>query len=186
MWSGASPVLVPREDPVGKIVFAVVALIFGITFFVALMTLAAAIFRGQTDRCRSILQETPYRALLAGAVGYCLLGALVWYFYSFAFIRRLLETEIVPSMLGGGIAVLTILTVLTLAGASGTFAAVGDRMEMLHGRNMSGLLKAALGTVVAALATLFPVIGWFFVLPLLLLFAFGSATLALIKLVRRR
>lgn len=186
MMTGASPVLVPREDPIGKIFFAVIAISFGLVFFVALMTLSAAVLRGQTDRCRAILQETPYRALLVGLVGYGILGGLAWVFYSLAFIRRLLETEIVPSMFGAGIAVVSALAVLTLLGASGTFAAVGSRMERLHGRPMSGLVQVALGTLVAVLAGWFPVVGWALVIPLLLLSAFGSATLSLVKLVRRR
>ena len=52
MMTGASPVLVPREDPVGKILFAVAALTFGLAFFTALMMLIAAVFKGQTGRCR--------------------------------------------------------------------------------------------------------------------------------------
>ena len=178
--TGASPVLVPREDPVGKILFAVVAISFGLVFFVALMTLSAAVLRGQTGRCREILAETPYRALLVGVVGYGVLGVLAWYFFSFAFIRRLLETEIVPSMLGGGIAVAVVLLGLTLAGAPGTFVAVGDRLERLHGRPMSGLAKAALGTLVAVLAAWFPVLGWCLVVPLLLLGSFGSAVTSML------
>ena len=186
MMTGASPVLVPREDPVGKILFAVVALTFGLVFFVALITLLAAVLRGQTERCRAVLAETPYRALFVGMIGYGLLGALAWYFYSFAFIRRLLETEIVPSMLAGAIAVVAVLGTLTLAGAPGTFAAVGDRLEALHGRTMSGLLKTALGALIAVLAAFFPVIGWCLVLPLLLLFAFGSSALSAVSLVATR
>lgn len=178
MMTGASPVLVPREDPVGKILFAVVALTFGIAFFVALTTLAAAVLRGQTDRCRQVLAETPYRALALGVIGYAALGAIAWYFFSLAFIRRLLETEVVPSMLAGGIAVAAVLAVVTLAGAPGTFAAVGDRLETLHGRPMSGLARMALGTLVAVLAGLFPVLGWCVVLPLLLLASFGSTVAA--------
>ena len=95
MMTGASPVLVPREDPVGKIFFAIVVMVFGLVFFVALMTLLAAVFRGQTDRCRTILAETPYRALLVGVAGYGLLGGLGSFFCQRAFIHRLLETEIV-------------------------------------------------------------------------------------------
>ena len=178
MMTGASPVLVPREDPVGKILFAVVALTFGLVFFVALMTLLAAVLRGQTERCRAVLAETPYRALLIGVVGYGALGGLAWYLFSFAFIRRLLETEIVPSMLAGGIGVAAILAALTLAGAPGTFSAVGDRLERLHGRPMSGLARTALGTLVAVLAGLFPILGWCLVMPLLLLASLGSAVVA--------
>ena len=40
--SGASPVLMPREDPAGKIVFVIVLLIFCMACFVALMSFMAA------------------------------------------------------------------------------------------------------------------------------------------------
>ena len=185
MMTGASPVLVPREDPVGKIIFAVMAISFGLVFFVALMTLVAAVMKGQTNRCRTILHETPYRALVVAVVGYGGLAGLAWFFYSRAFIRRLLETEIVPAMFGGFIVVIVVAAVVTFVGASGTFASVGDRLERLHGRPMSGLVKAALGTLVAVLAGWFPVVGWCFVIPLLLLFSFGSAVIALVPAIGR-
>lgn len=185
MMTGASPVLVPREDPVGKIIFAVVVMVFGLTFFVALMTLLAAVFRGQTDRCRTILEETPYRALAVGVVGFGLLGGLGGFFYSRAFIRRLLETEIVPGMLGATIAVGVVLAIGVLAGAPGTFTAVGDRLEALHGRELGGLTRTALGTMVAVMSGWFPVIGWCLVLPALKLFAFGAGVLALVGKLRR-
>jgi hypothetical protein len=179
MMTGASPVLVPREDPVGKILFAVVALTFGLAFFVALMTLLAAVMRGQTGRCRAVLQETPYRALLAGLIGYGILGGLAWYLFSGAFIKRLLETEIVYSWLTAGILVSAVLAVVTFVGAPGTFAAVGDRLEKLHGRPMSGLVKVVLGTLVAVLAGWFPVVGWCIVIPTLVFFSFGGVVLGL-------
>lgn len=181
MMTGASPVLVPREDPVGKILFAVVAITFGLVFFVALMTLFAAIMRGRTDRCKAVLQETPYRALLVGVVGYAILGTLAWYLFSGAFIKRLLETEIVPSWLAGGTLISAVLAVVTFLGAPGTFAAVGDRLESLHGRSMSGLVKVVLGTLVAVLAGFFPVVGWCVVIPALVLFSFGGVTLGLVS-----
>lgn len=185
MMTGASPVLVPREDPVGKIVFAVVVMVFGLVFFVALMTFLAAIFRGQTDRCRVILRETPYRALLVGLIGYGILGSIGYAFYSMAFIRRLLETEIVPGMLGGAISAGVVLAVLTFCGAPGTFTAVGDRLEALNGRELSGLRRTALGTAVSVMSGWFPVIGWCFVIPALKLFAFGAGVLAVIGKFRR-
>lgn len=185
MMTGASPVLVPREDPVGKIIFAVVVMVFGLTFFVALMTLLAAVFKGQTDRCRDILAETPYRALAVGVVGFGLLGGLGGFFYSRAFIRRLLENEIVPGMLGATIATGVVLAIGVLVGAPGTFSAVGDRLEALHGRDLSGLTKTSLGTMVSVMSAWFPIIGWFFVLPVLKLFSFGAGVLAVIGKFRR-
>ncbi len=185
MMTGASPVLVPREDPVGKIIFAVVVMIFGLTFFVALMTLLAAVFRGQTDRCRTILEETPYRALAVGVVGFSVLGGLGYFFCQRAFIHRLLETEIVMGPLVASIVVTVVLLALTFVGAPGTFTAVGDRLEALHGRELGGLTRTALGTMVAVMSAWFPVIGWCFVLPALMLFAFGAGVFALAGKFRR-
>jgi len=185
MMTGASPVLVPREDPVGKILFAIVVMVFGLVFFVALMTLLAAVFRGQTDRCRVILKETPYRALLVGVAGYGLLGGLGYFFCQRAFIHRLLETEIVMGPLVASIVVTVILVALTIVGAPGTFTAVGDRLEALHGRELSGLARTGLGTMISVMSAWFPVIGWCFVLPALKLFAFGSGFLALVGKFRR-
>jgi hypothetical protein len=185
MMTGASPVLVPREDPVGKILFAVVVLVFGLTFFVALMTFFAAVFRGQTDRCREILRDTPYRALLVGLAGYAILGGIGYFFCQRAFIHRLLETEIVMGPLVASIVVTVVLAFLTFTGAPGTFAAVGDRLEELRGSEMSGLAKTSWGTAVSVMSAWFPVIGWCFVIPALKLFAFGTGVLALIGKFRR-
>lgn len=186
MLTGASPVLVPREDPVGKILFAVVVMVFGLVFFVALMTFLAAVFRGQTDRCRAILKETPYRALMVGVVGYGVLGGLGYFFCQRAFIHRLLETEIVMGPLVASIVVTVIIAALTIVGAPGTFTAVGDRLEALHGKELSGLARTSLGTMIAVMSGWFPIIGWFFVIPALKLFAFGSGVLAVAGKFRRR
>jgi hypothetical protein len=185
MMTGASPVLVPREDPVGKIIFAVVVMVFGLTFFVALMTLFAALFRGQTDRCRAILEETPYRALSVGIVGYGALAGLGYFFCQRAFIQRLLETEIVMGPLVASIVVTVVLIAIVFTGAPGVFSAVGDRLEALHGREMTGLARTSLGTLIASLAGFFPIIGWCLVIPALELFAFGAGVLALAGKIRR-
>ncbi len=184
MMTSASPVLVPRENPVGKIVFAVVVLVFGLACFVSLMTLLAAVLRGSTDRCRNTVREAPLQALLVGVVGYAVLSSLAWWFLSGAFIKRILETEIVPSWLATGSVFLTVLLLVTLVGAPGVMSYLGDRLAELQERPMSRLRRTALATLLAVLAAWFPVIGWLFVLPALLLFSFGAAVLALWHAVR--
>ncbi len=174
MMTSASPVLVPREDPIGKIVFAVVALGFGLICFVSLMVLIASVLRGVTERSRRSLEEAPLQAFLAGVAGYALLTTLAWYLLSGAFIRRILETEIVPSWLAAGIAVVTVLVVVSLLGAAGTVTFLGDRLARLNGTPMSGLRRTVVATVVAVLAGWFPVVGWFVVTPLLLVVSFGA------------
>jgi hypothetical protein len=184
MMTSASPVLVPREDPVGKIVFAVVALAFGLVCFVSLMILLAAVLRGPTERCRTSLREAPLQAFMIGVLGYAALSALAWYFLSGAFIRRILETEIVPSWLAAGIVVVTVLAMVSLIGAAGTVTLLGERLAELRGKPMSGLRRTALATVLAVLASWFPVVGWLVVAPMLLILSFGAATLAVWRSVR--
>jgi hypothetical protein len=176
--TSASPVLVPREDPVGKIIFAVVALAFGLICFVALMTLLCAVLRGPSRSCRECLQQLPLQVLVTGVVGYGALGALAWHLLSGAFIKRLLETEIVPSWLAGGSVVVALLVLLTFIGATGTVALIGERLGQLHGGSLSGLRQTALATLMAVLAGWFPVIGWFVVTPALLLLSFGASVVA--------
>lgn len=182
--TSASMVLVPREDPIGKIVFAVVVLAFGLVCFVALITVLAAVLRGPTARCRARLEEAPVRVLLTGLVGYGALSGLAAYLFSGAFITRLLETEIVMSWLVGGSVAVAVLVVVTLLGAPGTVAALGDRLAILHGRPIAGLPRSMLATTLAVLAGWFPVVGWFVVTPALLLLSFGTAASGLVP--RRR
>ena len=179
MMSSASPVLMPREDPVGKILFAVIALAFGLVCFVALMTLLVAVLQGLTRRSTATLREAPFRALAVGVVAYGVLGSLAWYLFSGAFIKRLLETEIVPGMLWSGILVVTVLGVVTLLGATGTVSLLGERLAGLSGRPMSRLRGSVWGTLVAVLASWFPGVGWFVVAPALVLFSCGAALLGL-------
>ena len=78
-----------------------------------------------------------------------------------------------------------ILLALTIVGAPGTFTAVGDRLEALHGRELSGLARTSLGTMISVMSAWFPIIGWCFVIPALKLFAFGSGVLAVVGRFRR-
>lgn len=172
--SGASPVLMPREDPAGKIVFAILVGAFLLVCFVALMTFMAAVLRGMTERSNSEIRQAPLRTLFTGLVAYGVFGGLAAWLYSMAFIERLLETEIVPGLLI--VAVLaTVLPLLTsLLGAPGTFRYLGDRLAAMRTGETSGLKRIVLGTLVTVFAALFPVIGWFVITPLLLAVSFGA------------
>lgn len=166
--------LMPREDPVGKIVFAAFVLIVGLISFVALMTFLAAVFRGLTERCKSAIQQTPMRVLLIGLIGYALFGGLASWLYSMAIVERLLETEISPGLLAAALTAATVPLVVSILAAPGTFSDIGDRLAALHGGEMSGLRRTALGTLVSVLTVWFPIIGWFVVGPLLLVISFGA------------
>ncbi len=182
MLSGASPVLVPREDPVGKIVFAVFALVFGIVFFVGLITFLSAVFSRNTDRTRDAIDDHPMGAMVLGLAAYGVTGVLAAWLYSMAVVRRLLETEIVWSMLIAAVAVAVVPLAASLLGAPGAFGCVGDRLALRNDGAMSGVRRIVVGTVVCVLAALFPVIGWFIVLPALLAVSAGGLVLGRFQL----
>ena len=174
VWSGASPVLMPREDPAGKIIFMIVLLIFVLICFVALMAFMAAVLRGINDRSKDAIRSAPWRTGLIGVAVYAVFGGLALWLYSLAFIERLLETEIVWGYLLAAIAVTIVPLLTSLLGAPGMFGHVGDRIAALHGGEMSGLRRTVLGTVISVFAAFFPLIGWFVVLPVLLVVACGA------------
>ena len=181
IWSGASPVLMPREDPVGKIVFAIGLFLILLVCFVALMVSLAAVLRSFNERCKESIAWSPGKTALAGIAAYVVFGGLAAWLYSMAFVRRLLETEIVWGYLVAAVAVTAVPLLLSLLGAPGTFGYFGDRLAMLHGGDMSGLRRMVLGTLFAVLAALFPVIGWFVVLPALLVLSLGAAVTTIFR-----
>lgn len=182
IYSGASPVLMPREDPAGKIIFAIVLLVFVLLCFIALMTLLAAVFRDANERSKSALVWSPWRTCLIGLAGYALLGGLATWLYTEAFIVRLLETEIVPGLLVPAVVLSAVPLLLSLLGAPGMFSYIGDRLAELHGGEMNGLKRTAMGTLVSIFAALFPVVGWFVVAPVLLVGSFGAGVGGILRL----
>jgi len=172
--SGASPMLMPREDPVGKIVFAVVVLVIGIACFVALVTFLAAVLRERTLCTKHAIERAPLRSLLVGFAGYAVLFVAASWFYSRAFIERLLETEIVPGMLIASATLAGFAALASLLGAPGLFSYVGDRLAVVHGGQVSGIKRLVLATLISVLAMLFPVLGWFVIAPVLLAMSFGG------------
>ena len=167
-------VIVPRADALPKLVWGIAILLFGIAFFVALMVFLSAVLPGVRERARASLKLHPVQTFLCGLLGFGLLGALGAFLYSQSRIELLLRTEYVPSMLGGAIAVGVVVVLGTVLGGMGVIQALGERLEQLNQRDMSGLRKTAWAALLLALASLFPGIGWAIVLPLALMLAFGA------------
>ena len=179
--SGASPMLMPTEDPVGKILFVVVAIAFGLACFVALVTLLAAVLSGTTERSRRLVETAPLRAFLVGVGGYVISLSIAAWLYSQAVTERLLETEVNPGLFATAALVAAIPLLASLLGAPGTFASIGDRLATFNGGEMSGLRRLALATIVSALAALLPLIGWFIVMPILLALTSGAFLLGSVQ-----
>ena len=181
MVSGASPVLMPREDPAGKIVFVVILAIVIIVTFTALMALLAALFRGQTSRARQAIADAPYLSLLTGLVGWAVFGALAVWCWSRAFVEHLLETEVVPGFLVAAAILVIVPMLICLLGAPGLYTQIGRRIAAMRARETSDLACVTSGTLVAMVAVLFPGFGWFVVLPLLLFAEFGAGVRSLFR-----
>jgi len=176
--TSASPVIIPREDlNAGLVAAYTIALLFGIAFFVAFMTLMTALLSRTSRRSRAALTRYPWRCLVTGIVGYVAIGGLGYFFYTKAFIVRLLTTDIVYGMLAGGIAVVLIGLIVTFLGAIGAVTYVGQRLGALSNEGLSELEQVVWGTLVGVLACFFPLGGWAIVTPGVLLFSFGAAVL---------
>ena len=179
--SGASPVLMPREDPAGKIVFMLLLAALIVVSFTALVTLLAAVFRGQTGRARRAVAERPWQTLLVGLAGWIVFGGIAFWCWSQAFVERLLETDVVPGYLVAACAALVIPVVICLFGAPGLYTHIGSRIGAMRAGEFSDLQCVVTGSLVAIIAGLFPFLGWFVVLPLLLFAEFGAGVRSLLR-----
>jgi hypothetical protein len=72
---------------------------------------------------------------------------------------------------------------LSSIGSAGIAAHLAERLA--HQSNLSGLGAFVRGAVLLELAAFFPVIGWFFLWPLLLITAFGATGFALLNWIPR-
>jgi len=179
--SGASPVLMPTEDPAGKLVFMIVLAGVILVSFVALITFMAAVLRGTTERSRGAIQDGPVATTIYGAVVWLVFGIIAVWLYSQAFVERLLETEVVTGFLVGAIVVTLVPLSLSLLGAPGVFSHIGDRIAALRSRETSHLRRTVSGTLVSVFAAFFPIVGWFLILPLLIAAALGAGTRSLFR-----
>ena len=69
---------------------------------------------------------------------------------------------------------------LSSIGSAGIAAHLGERMKQA-GNNYTSLSAFVRGSVVLELAAFFPVLGWFFLMPLALITAFGATGFALLN-----
>lgn len=179
--SGASPVLMPTEDPGGKIVFVVLLAIVILLSFTALVTLLAAVLRGRTQRAREAVEKGPVKTILTGFLGWAVFGSLAAWLYSQATVERLLETEILPVYFVAACIAVIVPLLVCLLGAPGLYTHIGRRIATLRTCETSDLWCVAAGSFVSVTAALFPFAGWFLVLPLLLAAEFGAGFRSLIR-----
>ncbi|MCX6550949.1 MAG: hypothetical protein NTY02_08090 [Acidobacteria bacterium] len=161
----ASPMIISQNEPfITKLAFVVVALILGVMCFVALMAIASVVMPRTAARTKAVVSRWPIQAFLAGLVTFAVGGSLAYYFLINGYIPRLLRVEIVPGMLGAGLALVLGLLTLTVIGATGVVQFVGERLTGHPTPPSTPLRQVVVGTLASVFGSWFPIVGWVIVL----------------------
>ncbi|MEP7356438.1 MAG: hypothetical protein ABI847_04315 [Anaerolineales bacterium] len=151
-----------------------ISAVFGILLtlgiaFPGLLTAWWLLFPVSVERARARLEQTPWRCFWLGGVATAFLVVPV---------VVLLALPLGPAKLAGWALILTTLAVASL-GAAGLAARMGQRLESLS-PSQTPLGAFVRGAVALELAAAFPVVGWFFFIPLTLVTVLGATIFALL------
>lgn len=154
-------------------IMADVAALFGTLLalgiaFPGLMLTTSLVFPGLTARAETRLARTPWKSFFLGGVG--MFGALVPVLILFN----------LPGSGGQflGFVALLVLLAVTCVGASGMARALGRRLDSAE--SLSPAARVVRGAVALELAAVFPLVGWFLVIPLTLVASLGATMFAVL------
>jgi hypothetical protein len=145
-----------------------ILLIIGVAF-PAMLTAWWLLFPSVVERARLRVERTPMQSFWMG-----ILIVIVASIPTFI----LLALPFGPAKFAGWILLAASLALSTI-GSAGIAAHLGTRLTRQS--NFSALSGFLRGSVVLELAAFFPVLGWFFIWPLLLIMAFGATGFALLN-----
>ncbi len=145
-----------------------ILLILGLAF-PALLTAWWLLFPSVVERARLRIEKTPMQSFGMGIL-FVLVASIPT--------GILLALPFGPAKFLGWILLAAALT-LSSFGSAGISAHLADRLSRQS--NISGLNGFIRGAVVLELTAFFPVLGWFFVWPLMLITAFGATAFALLN-----
>ncbi len=139
-----------------------------LTSWAALVIVTALALPQQAQRARNLLDSKPKKCFLTG------IGMAILVFIALTLVGNpqgpIKLTGFVLALLCGGILIM---------GGAGIASLLGTRIgEMSGARTSFGMLVR--GSLVHSFAMLFPLLGWFLMLPLSILFALGSGVLAVL------
>jgi len=149
-------------------VFVLALVLVSVLSYVALITLLATFLPSLTQRGQQIVAKSPVRTILIGAIGWAIFGALAVWFYSRANSHAAHVALALPAL-------------VCLLGAPGLYTHIGGRIAGLRASESSDLWCVFVGTLLCLVAALFPFVGWFLVLPLLLAAEFGAGFRSLLR-----
>ena len=145
-----------------------ILLILGVAF-PAMLTAWWLLFPSLVSRAQARVEKTPWGTLLLGAV--LVIAVTIPVIILFAL-------PLGPAKLIGWVLLAASLA-LSSVGSTGIAAHLGARLtRQSNSSPLSGFVRSA---VILELAAFFPVLGWFFVWPLVLILAFGATGFALLN-----
>lgn len=160
------------------IILVVLLAIFIVFTYTALVALLAALLRGRTKRARQLVADSPVRTVLVGIVGWAVFGGLAGWLYTQADVEPVLKSELASGYFVAACIAVIVPSLICLLGAPGLYTHIGSRIAALRTREKSGetseLWFVVTGTLASLSAALFPFVGWFLIMPLLLAAEFGA------------
>ncbi len=149
-----------------------ILLIIGVAF-PAMLTAWWLLFPALITRAQSRVEKTPMQSFWMGFV--VLIAVTIP-------IVILLALPFGPAKFFGWVLIAVALA-LSSIGCAGIAAHLGKRLT--NQSNISALSGFVRGSVILELATFFPIIGWLFIWPLMLIMAFGATGFALLNWIPR-
>jgi hypothetical protein len=139
--------------------------------FPGMLTGGWLLFPDIVGRARARVAETPWRSFFFGIAGVLILAIPV------------LILNAMPIGLTKMAAVLIVFGAFGVAtlGASAVAAELGDRLRALAAPSLSPAGAFVRGAVALELAAVFPIVGWFLVIPGVLLAGFGAGLFGLLR-----
>lgn len=139
--------------------------------FPGLLTGSWLLFPEAVGRSRMRIMATPFRSFFLG------LGSVLLLAIPVAILNALplgLAKLVAALLVFGAFAVATL-------GASAIAVELGDRIRDHAAHSLSGIGAVVRGAVVLELAAVFPLVGWFLIIPGVLLMGFGAGVFALFR-----
>jgi Na+/melibiose symporter-like transporter len=145
-----------------------ILLIIGVAF-PAMLTAWWLLFPSVVSRAQARVEQTPWRTFGMGIILMIVLTIPI---------VVLLALPFGPAKFTGWLLLAAALAVSSI-GSAGIAAHLGERLTRQS--SISALSGFVRGSVILELAAFFPVLGWFFVWPLLIIMAFGATGFALLN-----
>lgn len=149
-----------------------ILLILGVAF-PAMLTAWWLLFPSVVERARLRVEKTPMQSFWMGLVVLFAAGLPTFI---------LLALPFGPAKFAGWILLAASLAFSTI-GSAGLAAHLGNRLARQS--DISAMSAFVRGSVILELAAFFPVLGWFFIWPLMLIMAFGATGFALLNWIPR-